>query len=98
MIFRAHRRPVLGFLVLGFAACGDGAIDVDDRIVGGVDLAALFAAPTDAEIAAVAADWAARTPSEGPRDSGSTETIRIDEMNQYGGRGGWYTVPDWCSA
>lgn len=62
MIFRAHRRPVLGFLVLGFAACGDGAIDVDDRIVGGVDLAALFAAPTDAEIAAVTADWAARTP------------------------------------
>ena len=44
-----------------------------------------------AEGTTVIVDWAARTPSEGPRDSGSTETIRIDEMNQYGGRGGWYT-------
>lgn len=62
MIFHARRCLVLGFLVLGFAACGDGLADVDDRIVDGVDLAVLFAAPTDAEIAAITADWAARTP------------------------------------
>lgn len=51
-----------------------------------------------AEGATLIVDWAARTPSEGPVIPGSTETIRIDEMNQYGGHGGWYTAPDWCSA
>ena len=47
---------------------------------------------------AVIVDWAPRTPFDGPVIPRSTETIRVDEMNQYGGRGGWYTAPDWCSA
>ena len=31
-------------------------------------------------------------------NEGWTETIFLDKMNQYGGRGGWYSTPDWCSA
>ena len=29
---------------------------------------------------------------------GWTEVISLDKMNQYGGQGGWYSTPDWCSA
>ncbi len=31
-------------------------------------------------------------------NEGWTETISLDKVDQYGGRGGWYSTPDWCSA
>jgi len=49
-----------------------------------------------AEGPTIIVDWAARTSPEGT-NPGSTETIRLDEMNRYG-HGGWFTMPDWCSA
>jgi dipeptidyl aminopeptidase/acylaminoacyl peptidase len=48
-------------MLLGFAACGDSATTAPPAR-SDVDLGRLFAAPTAAEIAAVEADWAARTP------------------------------------
>lgn len=42
-------------------ACSDG-VGPEARVVAGVDLDALFDAPTATEIAAVEADWATRTP------------------------------------
>ena len=59
----ALRVPPLAFVVLTLVACGDDGTGVDDRIAGGVDLDVLFAAPTSAEIAAIAADWETRTPN-----------------------------------
>ncbi|CAN5756940.1 hypothetical protein BH23GEM11_BH23GEM11_06660 [soil metagenome] len=50
---------VLSTLLLA-AACGDSAMEPTNRIVGGVDLDALFSAPTPAEIAAVESEWAGR--------------------------------------
>jgi len=51
--------PVLALALWG---CGDDGVGVDDRIAGGVDLDALFAPATSAEVAAVSSDWAGRTP------------------------------------
>ena len=43
-------------------------------------------------------DWAPSTSKDGENSiPGSTETIRLEEMNHYG-HGGWYTSPDYCSA
>ena len=28
-------------------------------------------------------------------NKGWTETISLDKMNQHGGRGGWYSIPNW---
>ena len=43
-------------------------------------------------------DWAQSRSKDGTQTrKGSTERIRLDEMNRYG-HGGWYTTPDWCSA
>jgi dipeptidyl aminopeptidase/acylaminoacyl peptidase len=42
-------------------ACSDDPVGMGDGIVAGVDLDALFAAATSAEIAAVEADWQSRT-------------------------------------
>jgi dipeptidyl aminopeptidase/acylaminoacyl peptidase len=45
------------------AACSDGGTEPPEgRVVAGVDLDALFADPEPAEIAAIAAEWAARSP------------------------------------
>ena len=49
------------WLLVGGVACSDGATDPTDSTVGGVDLDVLFAPPTQAEIDAVAADWATRS-------------------------------------
>lgn len=53
--------PILLALALAAAACSDGT-GPDDRVVGGVDLDLLFAAPSAAEVSAVEADWAGRNP------------------------------------
>jgi dipeptidyl aminopeptidase/acylaminoacyl peptidase len=52
-------------LLLAATACGDSPSGpgANGDIVGGVDLAALFAPPTAGERAAVEAEWAGRTPS-----------------------------------
>jgi dipeptidyl aminopeptidase/acylaminoacyl peptidase len=58
-----HRLKRLGLLALIVAAaCSDDGTGPEDNIAGGVDLDVLFAAPTQAEVDAIAADWAARTP------------------------------------
>jgi dipeptidyl aminopeptidase/acylaminoacyl peptidase len=49
------------FLLLVFVVACDSAVD-EPRVVAGVDLDALFAPPTQAERAAILADWQARTP------------------------------------
>jgi len=49
------------WLLVGVVACSDDATGPVDSTVGGVDVDALFATPTQAEIDAVAADWAARS-------------------------------------
>jgi acetyl esterase/lipase len=49
--------------VLLLAGCGDSGTEVGPHDVGGVDLDALFAPPTAAELAAVEGEWAARTPA-----------------------------------
>lgn len=46
-------------LMLALCACSD-ASGPDDRIVAGVNLAELFAAPTSAELAAVSTEWSTR--------------------------------------
>lgn len=51
-----------------------------------------------AESEGLIVDWAQSRSKDGSEvRTGSTEQIRIDEMNHYG-HGGWYTMPDWCSA
>ena len=57
------RAAVLSLLAVALTACGDDGVGPDDRVAGGVDLDVLFAPPTSAELAAVSADWAARTPA-----------------------------------
>lgn len=47
-------------MVLLLSACGDAAGPAEDRIVAGVNLTALFAPPTSAEIAQVLDDWSGR--------------------------------------
>ena len=46
---------------------------------------------------ALVVDWAASTSKQEEPMPASTETLRLEEMNHYG-HGGWYTLPDWCSA
>lgn len=61
---RTRRRSRLAAslaLCLAALACDDPA-GPESRVVAGVDLDVLFAPPTEAEIAAVSADWAARAP------------------------------------
>ncbi len=50
-------------LLASLAACGDDPTGPDDNIAGGVDLDVLFAAPTQDEIDAVAAELAGRAPA-----------------------------------
>ena len=51
-----------------------------------------------AEGKTIIVDWAPSTSKDGENSiPGSTETIRLEEMNHYG-HGGWYTSPDYCSA
>ena len=51
-----------------------------------------------AEGEVIIVDWAERRSKDGSETrKGFTERIRLDEMNHYG-HGGWYTMPDWCSA
>ncbi len=51
-----------------------------------------------AEGKTIIVDWAPSTSKDGEHSiPGSTETIRLEEMNHYG-HGGWYTSPDYCSA
>lgn len=62
---RFARVPPLASLVLCsvLAACGDDdPTEPDGRVVAGVDLDVLFAPATQAEIDAVLADWAGRSP------------------------------------
>lgn len=56
-------RVVLAVALLGFAlsACSDDPVGPGDSIVAGVDLDALFAEATASEVAAVEADWEARS-------------------------------------
>lgn len=56
-------RILLWMPVLAILACGDGATEPQPENEEGVDLDALFAAPTRAELDAVRADWSTRTPS-----------------------------------
>ncbi|MEN8375656.1 MAG: peptidase [Gemmatimonadota bacterium] len=58
---RAARWATLLFALVA-AACGDDGTAPEDRVVAGVDLDVLFAPPTQAEIDAVANDWAGRDP------------------------------------
>jgi acetyl esterase/lipase len=53
---------VLLALAMAVTACDD-ATEPEDRIVEGVNITALFAAPTEAEIAAVVQEWESREPS-----------------------------------
>ena len=58
-------RPLASLLALvaAQAACSDtGTPPPEGRVVEGVDLDVLFAAPEPAEVAAVSAEWAGRTP------------------------------------
>lgn len=65
---------VLGLSVL-LASCAEDSVGPPDaRIVEGVDLDALFADPSDAEIADARAEWASRSP--GPADI----TIESDDV------------------
>lgn len=58
---RRHASSLALLFVL--AACSDGGIGpAEHRVVEGVDLDVLFAAPAASEVAAVPAEWAARTP------------------------------------
>ena len=40
-------------------------------------------------------DW---SPTNLQSTDGWTEAISLDKMNQHGGRGGWYSIPNWCGA
>lgn len=71
--------------VMAYAFCllaGAGCDTVDDdgdegRVVGGVDLAVLFAPPTEAELAAVRADWAERDVSVQGHRVERTDTVLV---------------------
>lgn len=54
------RGVLLALLVMATVACGDPATDPGDPNGDAVDLALLFAPPTPAEVALVAADWETR--------------------------------------
>lgn len=65
---RTFDAPWRGRLLLCVAAallagCGDDGSGPDPRVVAGVDLDVLFAPATQAEVDAVMADWATRTPT-----------------------------------
>lgn len=65
---RAFDPPWRGRLLLCvvaavLAGCGDDGSGPDPRVVAGVDLDVLFAPATQAEVDAVLADWAGRTPT-----------------------------------
>lgn len=68
--YRPHAR-VAAFLLLTAVACGDAGTGPD----AGVDLDALFAPPTQQEIDAVLADWAARNPQPDLQTVGDPDTI-----------------------
>jgi len=61
-----HQPPLFAVAVLAvflLGACGDSPTEiVNDDVVAGVDLAALFAPPTSAERAQVEGEWATRNP------------------------------------
>lgn len=60
MVKRAHL-PALCLAVFAIG-CSDGPTGVENDTPAGVELDVLFAAPTQAEIDAVAAEWASRSP------------------------------------
>ena len=75
----SRRAPLLGILLLSFAACSDGGTGPSDsRVIGGVDLDVLFAPPSAGEIAAVSDEWAARTPAA------SQEEVLVDSTLTVG--------------
>ena len=79
---RAARGPLTraAVLVLAFSACGDGT--GPDRIVAGVDLDELFAAPTAGEIAAVSAEWGTRDVSARGVEIVQSDTVTAGTVTQ----------------
>lgn len=74
--------PWLGLLCTGafaLAGCGDSGTIPDPPDTHGVDFAALFAPPTDAEEAAVRSDWGARDPAA------LDVTVAVDTSLSVGG-------------
>ena len=67
LLFRSRWLAVLAALVVlvpTFGGCDSDDDPIDEPVLtGGVDFARLFAAPTAAELQAVRADWAGRTPT-----------------------------------
>ena len=84
----AHARLLLLALLLPIAAC-DGGGD-GDRVVGGVNVTRLFAAPSESERAAVAAEWSTRDVSA--RDVQTVATFSQTATNPLGGASTTYTV------
>lgn len=80
------RRRWIGFLaavgVLATGGCSD-ATAPDDRTVAGVDLDALFAPPTTAEVAAVESDWAARDPVAADVEVVHDTTVTADTLTLH---------------
>lgn len=80
------RRRWLGLLaVLGVLATGgcSDATAPDDRTVAGVDLDALFAPPTSAEVAAVESEWAARDPVASDVEVVHDTTVTVDTLTVH---------------
>jgi len=72
-------RLLLCVAAAALAGCGDDGSGPDPRVVAGVDLDVLFAPATQAEVDAVLADWAARTPTaSGFQVESTIETTLLD--------------------
>lgn len=86
------------FLALTLAAC-DAHVPDEGRVVAGVDLAQLFAAPAPAEVDAIVRDWAGRDVSVQGYEEVASDTVQagrarvslrivshtVDGLRHYGG-------------
>lgn len=76
---RPRRTPLLlaAILLPSISGCGDSPSGPADRIVAGVNVTELFAAPTDAELAAVRDDWSGRDVSARGFEIERTSTLSL---------------------
>jgi hypothetical protein len=74
------RRAFAPLLVCCWALGCDDPVGPESRVVAGVDLDVLFAEPSDAELAAVEADWATRNPAATDVDVWKDTVVTVGAM------------------